>query len=92
MAYHGKTPATILTAPTSTPKQVVSHTPWKETIETPSGKQEIQMGFNHVNHTASGEVDKLTGVYTNPQRAERKARAALKRARRNKGGRKGTGR
>jgi hypothetical protein len=78
MAHNNSTPAAIITAPVSVPKPIVTHTP----VVDEKGKETGAIA--HGNHTTTGQTDPVTGVYRNPQRAERKARAALKRRRRNK--------
>jgi hypothetical protein len=93
MAHNNKTPASILTAPKRVLKAIVAHVPVKRTEKNAvTGKVEEKL-TGALKHQGKG-VDPLTGVYRNPERAHRKARAAEKRARRNKGGngKRGTGR
>jgi hypothetical protein len=84
MAHNNSTPGSIITAPTVTVRPVVSHVLEKDE-ETDTVQRTTTVAANQ------GEIDQVTGVYTNPARKVRKAAAASKRARRNKGGRKQKG-
>jgi hypothetical protein len=87
VAHNNKTPANVLTAPKQVIKAIVAHTPIRIKEKRPDGTttEKWTGGYKH----QGDNVDPLTGVYRNPDRVARKARAKAKRARRSRGNKKG---
>lgn len=83
MPHNSKTPASILTAPSLTPKHIVTHTPNAEEVELPDGGKVTVPTISHQVGAADYDMNQLTGVVRNTKRKDREARAKRKRKQRN---------